>query len=98
MDKQDILKIAAQTYYVNPDMVKFLLIENLALKTLLHEKGLITPEEYQACQDRAAEILELKERSQMIRHLQSMMSKTTQDLSVDNTQAEVREKCNPASD
>lgn len=53
-------KIANKTYYLNADMVRFLLVENLALKMLLHEKGLINPEEYRESQAAAAKVLDAK--------------------------------------
>lgn len=56
---------ALDAYYLNPDMVKFLLIENLTMKTLLHDKGLITPEEHKACQERATVILNSKVSQQL---------------------------------
>ena len=74
INKEDICKVASDSYYMKPDMVKFLLIENLALKTLLHEKGLITPEEYVDAQKRAKEILEERAKQQMNEHLKMMLS------------------------
>lgn len=78
---------AEAAYYMNPDMVRFLLIENLALKTLLHKKGLMLPEEHQECHQEAAEILDTKVAAQIeqwksnpevAESLQSMVSKFTQ--------------------
>lgn len=73
MEKSDVTNLAANAYYVNAKMIKFLLVENLALKTLLHNKGLITPEEYKDYQKQASEILTMKEQQQMLEHLKSIM-------------------------
>jgi len=76
MEKADILKAASNAYYVNANMIKFLLVENLALKTLLHQKGLITPEEYKSYQEQAGAILAMKEEDQMLKFFQSVMEQT----------------------
>lgn len=73
MNKDDIYKVASDSYYMKPDMIKFLLIENLTLKMLLHEKGLITPEEFGKANRQAEEILEEKAKHQMTEHLKSML-------------------------
>lgn len=73
MEKNDILKAASNAYYVNASMIKFLLVENLALKTLLCEKGFITPEEYKNHQVSAGSILSLKEEEQMVKFFQKVM-------------------------
>ena len=73
LNKADLYKVASDSYYMKPEMVKFLLIENLTLKTLLHEKGLITPEEFAEANKRAEEILEAKAKQQMTEHLKNMM-------------------------
>lgn len=57
MDK-DLEKFARDAFYLNPDMIKFLLIENLALKLLLHKQGIVKPDEYAQFQKEAAEVLE----------------------------------------
>ena len=74
MKKEDIERIATEAYFMKPDMVKFLLVENLALKTLLHEKGLINTKEYEEHQKKAAELLEEKTRLQIAEHLRQMLS------------------------
>lgn len=56
----DANAVAKNAYFMNPDMVRFLLIENLALKTLLHEKALITPDEFKKYQKIAEDILNTK--------------------------------------
>jgi uncharacterized HAD superfamily protein len=58
--EQDLKRITAEAYFLTPAMIRFLLIENLALKSLLHEKGLITPEEFAEHQQKAAAILDAK--------------------------------------
>jgi hypothetical protein len=71
--EQHLQKIAHEAYFLNPDMVKFLLIENLALKTLLHDKGLFTSEEYKEAQVKAAEILEARTKEQLKEHVKRLM-------------------------
>jgi hypothetical protein len=73
VNKDDLYKVASDAYYLRPEMVKFLLIENLALKTLLHDKGLYTPEEFGEYQQQAAETLEDRAKQQMAEHLKLMM-------------------------
>jgi len=75
MEKSDILKAASNAYYVNSSMIKFLLVENLALKTLLHEKGLIEPEEYKKYQELAGGILSVKEKEQMLEYFKKIIEK-----------------------
>lgn len=55
--KENIDLIARNAYLKQPDMVLFLLTENLALKTLLAEKGLISPEEFKKHKEGAEAIL-----------------------------------------
>jgi hypothetical protein len=89
MEKSDILKAASNAYYVNANMIKFLLVENLALKTLLHQKGLITPEEYKGYQEQAGAILSMKEEKQMLLFFQKIMENQTTppEPSEDNSEA-----------
>jgi hypothetical protein len=75
MEKSDILNAASNAYYVNASMIKFLLVENLALKTLLHQKGLFTPEEYKSYQEQASAMLSMKEEHQMLKFFQRIMDK-----------------------
>lgn len=63
--KAQIEQATKKAYYMNPNMIKFLLLENLALKTLLHEKGLFTPEEYKEAQKKADVILNQTVNSQV---------------------------------
>jgi hypothetical protein len=76
MKKEEIERIATDAYFMKADMVKFLLVENLALKTLLLEKDLISAEEYKEHQRRAAELLEEKTKAQIAQHLKEMLSRT----------------------
>jgi len=76
MDRQEIERVATEAFFMKADMIKFLLVENLALKTVLHEKGLITAEEYKEHQKRAAEILEEKTRDQIREHLKQLLEKS----------------------
>jgi hypothetical protein len=54
--------MARESYFRQPDMVEFLLAENLALKMLLYEKGIMETEEFKEYKARAAKIL--KERTE----------------------------------
>lgn len=93
MDKADILKAASNAYYLNASMIKFLLVENLALKTLLHEKGLITPDEYKKYQEHAGAILSMKEEAQMLEYFKKVLQKSnSQETSEDSSEAATR-KC-----
>lgn len=58
-------KLLKEAYFMNPEMIRFLLVENLALKTLLHEKNLFAPEEYKVHQERASAILQNKVNQQV---------------------------------
>lgn len=58
--KDQIDKLAKESYYLNPDMIRFLLIENLALKALLHEKGLIDPDVYKKFQEESGQVIDKK--------------------------------------
>jgi hypothetical protein len=73
MNKDEIFKVASDGYYLNPEMIKFLLVENLALKTMLHDKGLITPEEFSERKERAASMLEEKAKSQIMLHFKKLL-------------------------
>lgn len=75
MKKEDIEKAALDGYYLNADMIRFLLIENLALKTLLHKKGLLDPKEFQVTQAEAEQILDSKAKEQMQSHMEALLSK-----------------------
>jgi hypothetical protein len=60
-----IERLANESYFMTADMIRFLLVENLALKTLLHKKNLINPEEYKECQLEAASILNSRVNAQI---------------------------------
>jgi hypothetical protein len=62
---EEIDKLAKESYYLNPEIIRFLLIENLALKALLHDKGMIDPEEYKKRQQYASQIVDEKVASQI---------------------------------
>ena len=76
MEKSEIMQAAQHAYYVSASMIKFLLVENLALKTLLHQKGLITPEEYKTYQEQAGDILSMKEEKQMLLYFEKVITQT----------------------
>jgi len=63
--EQDLKNIALEALYMKPEMIQFLLVENLALKTLLHDKQIISPEEFKRYKEKAAEILELGMREKL---------------------------------
>lgn len=88
-EKQEFLQVVKDAYYLNSEVIRFLLAENLALKTLLHEKGLISPEEYKICRERADTILEAKARAQMAAQIAALLK---QDSSECDTEVEVHGK------
>lgn len=54
----DVDALAKEAYYVNANMIEFLLKENLALKSLLHEKGIIDPNDFKIHQAKASELVD----------------------------------------
>lgn len=56
--EQDLEKVARDIFYLNAEMIKFLLIENLALKLTLHNQGILNSEEFAKYKKDATEILE----------------------------------------
>ena len=72
--EQEIKQVAMGAYYSSPKMIEFLLIENLALKTLLHEKGLMTPEEFLECRNRAEQMVKEKAEVQMREHIRNQLT------------------------
>jgi hypothetical protein len=54
----DIEKLAQDAFYLNPEMIKFLLIENLALKMALHNQGNLVVEQFNNYKKEATEVLE----------------------------------------
>lgn len=63
--QKHLYKIASDAYYRKPEMVRFVLIENLALKSLLLEKGMITLEEFQKAREFAKNTLDIEVRRQL---------------------------------
>jgi hypothetical protein len=55
-----IERLAKEKFFWTTDMMQFLLAENLALKSLLHEKGVLTPEEFAKHKELAEGILKAK--------------------------------------
>ena len=62
----NIEKLAKELYYMNPNMIEFLIIENLALKSLLHEKGIINPEDYKKHQEKSSELVHKRVNDQIV--------------------------------
>ena len=73
--EQQLFQVANEAVYLKANVIKFLLIENLALKTLLHEKGLITIEEYKQHQEQAAKILEASMKERVKKELHQVFEK-----------------------
>lgn len=63
--EDQIERLAKESYFMTPDMIRFLLVENLALKTLLHKRELLDLEEYKQSQREASEILDKRVNSQI---------------------------------
>lgn len=62
---ESLYKIASEGYYKKPDMVRFLMAENLALKLTLLDKGIITPEEHKKSVKKAKEFLDAEVKRQI---------------------------------
>ena len=60
MKSEDLERLATESYYINSDMIRFLLIENLALKNMLYKKGMFTVEELETSKKEAVEIFDKK--------------------------------------
>ena len=60
MKSEDLERLAIESYYINSDMIRFLLIENLALKNMLYKKGMFTVEELETSKKEAVEIFDKK--------------------------------------
>lgn len=56
----NLTKLARESYFRQPDMVEFLLAENLALKMMLYEKGIMETDEFKEYKERAEKILKEK--------------------------------------
>lgn len=61
----DIDALVKEAYYVNANMIEFLLKENLALKSLLHEKGIIDPNDYKKHQTQASDLVNKRVNSEI---------------------------------
>jgi len=60
-----VYKAASDGYYRKPELIRFLMAENLALKLVLFEKGLLTPEEHKQAVRKAQEILDVEVKRQI---------------------------------
>ena len=60
MKSEDLERLAIESYYINSDMIRFLLIENLAFKNMLYKKGMFTVEELETSKKEAVEIFDKK--------------------------------------
>jgi len=90
-------EITEETYYRRPEQVKFLLIDNLALKSLLVQKGMITPEEFKVAKEKATEILEAKVKEQVeewmkVNPLKVLFDIFNKDSCPDTSEEEARER------
>ena len=77
--EKELEGVASDSYFLSPSMIKFLLVENLAIKTYLHEKGLMNPEEYKEHQKKAAEVLDIKIKGDLKSHLKQVAEKLRED-------------------
>lgn len=73
--EQQLFAVAAEAVYLKADVVKFLLAENLALKSLLHEKGVLTPEEFNQQKAKAVEILESSMKGKIVEEFKRVVEK-----------------------
>ena len=60
MKSEDLERFATESYYINSDMIRFLLIENLAFKNMLYKKGMFTVEELEKSKKESVEIFDKK--------------------------------------
>lgn len=60
-----IYKAASDGYYRKPELIRFLMAENLALKLILFEKGMLTPEEHKEAVQKSKEILDVEVKRQI---------------------------------
>jgi hypothetical protein len=74
--EKDLEKFAHDVFYLNPEMIKFLLVENLALKLLLHKQGIVKPEDFAEAKKEAAEVFE-KQANQKIEEIRKMHSQNS---------------------
>lgn len=62
---EELLNVLSDSYYTKPETARYLLIENVAIKALLFDKGLMTIEEYQKYIDQAQVLIEEKVKRQI---------------------------------
>ena len=62
---EELLNVLADSYYTKPETTRYLLVENIAIKALLFDKGLVTIEEYQKYIDQAQVLIEEKVKHQI---------------------------------
>ena len=55
--EEQLRRRLALSYFQNPDMIRFLLQDSLAIKLLLLDKGMITVEEFDKFKEQAGDIL-----------------------------------------
>lgn len=63
----DIKQAIFDGYFANPQMVRFLMAENLALKSYLHKKGLLDPEEFKEEKIQAEKMLEEQVKKDLVK-------------------------------
>lgn len=63
--KKNIDDLFKESYYLNENVIRFLMIENLALKATLHEKGLLDPEQYKKFQAEASDLVDKRVNNQI---------------------------------
>lgn len=56
--KKNVDDLFKESYYLNENVIRFLMIENLALKAILHEKGLLDPDQYKKFQTEASKLVD----------------------------------------
>lgn len=54
-----------ENYLRQPELVRFLLVDNLALKTVLHARGLMTPDEFKQARAEAERLFDAKMAEQL---------------------------------
>lgn len=58
-------KIAADAYFMKSEIIRFLLVENMAMRQMLFEKGVIDDKEFAVYKTKATEILDAKVKEQL---------------------------------
>ena len=77
---KELLKVAQESFYLNPDMIRFLIIENLALKTLLANKNVFSPEEFQEAKSQAELVMQEKEQVQIKQYFKVALSSSQEKM------------------